>query len=120
MKKLYIIGIVVIAVLILALYFYLNNLTFKSCNELGDLETKEFDNIDFSCSVDSDCVFVSYLPCGVCVNKNYDMSNYNSIDIEMSKRCSSASPACAARTKTPTGCKCIFNNYTNKNICAYV
>ena len=120
MKRLYIFGITFIAILILFLYFYLNTLTFKSCSELDDTESKEFDKIDFSCSVDSDCVFASSLPCGECVNKNYDMSIYNYIDSEMSKRCSSASPGCALRTKKPTGCKCIFNNYTNKNVCAYV
>jgi hypothetical protein len=120
MKKLYIAGIAVIAVLILILYIYLNTLTFKSCGELYNFLDNEYYKIDFSCNVNSDCIYAPNLPCGACVNKNTDMSKYALIDNEINTRCSSASPACAMRTKTPTGCKCIFNNYTNKNICAYV
>lgn len=120
-KWIWIIGIVII--IVLAFYFYSNETAFlyiKSCDELGNLLDNEYNKIDFSCNVNSDCIYASNLPCGACMNKNSDMIKYVLIDNEMSKRCSSASPACTARIKTPTHCECIFNNYVNKKYCAYV
>lgn len=120
MKKWY--SIVAIIITIILAFYLLNETAFtlKSCDEIDNLLDNEYHKIEFSCNVDSDCIYAPNLPCGACVNKNTDMSKYVLIDNEMNSRCSSASPACAMRTRTPTGCKCVLNNFTNKKICAYV
>jgi len=82
---------------------YLNS---KSCKELEELSSKEFDKLNFTCEIDTDCAYTDVLLCGGCVNKHTNTKLYGEIqNVLRAKDC----PFPLASCILITGCKCLNN-----------
>lgn len=79
-------------------------LSSKSCDELIDLQNKEYNKLDFSCKTDEDCVSSDAFFCSGCLNKNADIKMYEAVTNTLYNRddCLIAYPACLVFV----GCKC--------------
>lgn len=83
----------------------ISNLDSKSCNELEELKTKEFDRLDFSCKIDTDCSLIP-IACGLCVNRNTNTEKYEEIYNVMVKKACIPTPGCL---RAEYKCLCLNN-----------
>jgi hypothetical protein len=78
----------------------------KTCDELFNLSSIEFEKIDFSCINDGDCNKTYVFMCGGCINKNSDVTRYGWIESILNyKGCITNVASC----KILASCKCMNN-----------
>lgn len=88
-KKYYLVIGIVIVIIALAPYFYsrFEEEIYSTCSGLQNRSNEEAAKININCSVDSDCIYNTNIPCGLCINKNADLRNYESTQNEMESIC---------------------------------